>query len=551
MVLEPGDKIGKYRIINNLGAGGMADVYLVEDSTNRRQLALKALPQELARDPERAARFQKEVEHLTSLEHPHIVSIHDVGIDNGCHYYAMTYLSGGNLKQCIRQGMSAEQALTVIGQIADALHFAHAKGLIHRDIKPENIIFNSENRAVLTDLGIVRALGSRTRMTKTGMSIGTPHYMSPEQARGKEVDGRSDIYSLGVVLYEMLTGNLPYDSEDTFAVAFQHVSDPLPELPQDLAVYQPLIDRMMAKDQKGRFADASVLLEAVSHLQAGRTIKRPVAATRVMESPQETKISRAKTEVRERIVEDYPTPQQKISWVGKNKWIAIFGLLPIFVLGGFLLNKDREISGDNAKSFIVAANAGDITQVEALLKRGIDVDVRDPDGNKSTALIRAAWGGHIDIVRLLVEYGADVNARCLVWGASALSLAVLQNHPSVVRLLLENGADPNTIGFRNRDRTYAAGAQAPVLIVAAEEGFESIINQLYRHGANINDRDRLGKTALIYAAERGNITTVRYLLKCGANVHAKDKNGSTALLIAIRNGNYEIRNLLIEHGARL
>ena len=304
MMFEPDSMIGKYRIIRNLGAGGMADVYLVEDTTNRRQVALKVLPPEFARDPERAARFQKEVEHLSVIKHPHIITVHDVGSDGGCHYYAMPYMTGGNLKQRIQQGMSADQSVSVLLQIADALHFAHAKGLIHRDIKPENILFDAKGQAVLTDLGIARAVGSRTRMTKTGMSIGTPHYMSPEQARGKGVDARSDIYSLGVVFFEMLTGNLPYDSEDTFAVALKHVSDPLPELPPNLTSYQSLIDRMMAKEKKGRFADASSLLKAVSHLQAGRTIKRPAAATRVMERSSKTQIRSTKTEVRERIVVD-------------------------------------------------------------------------------------------------------------------------------------------------------------------------------------------------------------------------------------------------------
>jgi formylglycine-generating enzyme required for sulfatase activity len=170
----------------------------------------------------------------------------------------------------------------MLRQMADALRFAHGKGLIHRDIKPENIMFDGEERPLLTDLGIAKAIGSGTRMTKTGMSIGTPHYMSPEQARGKSVDGRSDLYSLGVVFYEMLTGKVPYEAEETLAVAYAHVNEPVPELPTSLAAYQHFIDRLMAKSPEDRFADAAQLVTTVEKVQAGQQVARPASATRVM-----------------------------------------------------------------------------------------------------------------------------------------------------------------------------------------------------------------------------------------------------------------------------
>ncbi len=281
-MIESGHQIGKYRIVKKLGAGGMADVYLAEDTLMGRHVAMKVLPPEFARDPERAPRFEKEVLHLASLSHPHIVTIYDVGHDGGYHYYTMAQLSGGDLKQRIRDGLSPKQALDILRRMADALGYAHGKGLIHRDIKPQNILFDEASRPYLTDLGIAKAVGAGSQMTKTGMSVGSPHYMSPEQARGMPVDGRSDLYSLGVVLYEMLTGSVPYDAEDTFAVALKHVNDPVPEFPPQLSSYQPLLDRLMAKNPDERFSDASALMEAIDLMQSGQTLVSQEAATRVM-----------------------------------------------------------------------------------------------------------------------------------------------------------------------------------------------------------------------------------------------------------------------------
>ena len=264
------ERLGKYEIIELIGQGGMADVFRAKDTAMGRDVALKVLPPELARDPERIARFDREVRTSAGLSHPNIVVIHDVGYEDGFHYYSMELLTGGDLKQCIRTGVAPDQALTLLKEIAEALEYAHGKNIIHRDIKPENIMFDERGQSKLTDLGIAKAIGSGTRMTATGISIGTPHYMSPEQARGRMIDARSDIYSLGVVFYEMLTGDVPYSAGDTFAVAYSHINDPIPRLPSYLAEYQPLIDRMMAKHPKDRFQSASLLNQAIENLKSGQ-----------------------------------------------------------------------------------------------------------------------------------------------------------------------------------------------------------------------------------------------------------------------------------------
>ena len=277
--------LGRYRIIRKLGAGGMADVYLAEDKSMGREVALKVLPPEFARDPERISRFRKEVQACAKLNHPHIIPVYDVGEATigglHYHYYSMALLPGGDLKARIEKGVPPEQSLSLLKALAEALRYAHHKGLVHRDIKPENILFDENDRPVLTDLGIAKAIGSGTKMTGTGMSIGTPHYMSPEQARGQDVDGRSDLYALGVLLYEMLTGKVPYDAADTFAIGIAHINEPIPQLPSELNRYQGLLNTLMAKQPGERFEGAGELLEAIESLRQGGSYSAP-AKTRVL-----------------------------------------------------------------------------------------------------------------------------------------------------------------------------------------------------------------------------------------------------------------------------
>ena len=266
MTLQGGTRLGHYRIIALLGRGGMADVYRAEDERLGREVALKAVPPEFARDPERIERFEREVRAAARLSHPNIVTVHDFGRGEGHHFYTMALMPGGDLKARIRanpEGMPPAEARAVTVAVARALDYAHQQGFVHRDVKPENILFWQDGTPQLTDFGIARAMSEGTRMTATGMSIGSPHYMSPEQARGLEVDGRSDLYSLGVVLYEMLTGRLPFDARDTLAVALSHLNDPVPELPPALAGWQPLLDRLLAKSPEERYASAGQLAEVL------------------------------------------------------------------------------------------------------------------------------------------------------------------------------------------------------------------------------------------------------------------------------------------------
>jgi predicted Ser/Thr protein kinase/tetratricopeptide (TPR) repeat protein len=265
-------KIPGYEILREIGQGGMATVYLARHSKLEREVALKVMSPALAADPTFGERFTKEAKIVAQLNHPGIVGIYDVGSHGTLNYMSMQYVSGGDLTEKIKQGLSPREALGILRKVAVALDFAHAKGYIHRDIKPENILFDEKGRPMLTDFGIAKASNASTQMTQTGAAIGTPRYMSPEQARGKKADHRSDLYSLGVILYEMLTGQVPYDADDSLAIGIKHVTEPVPKLPPRLVRYQPLINKLMAKRPEQRFQTGREVVRAIDKVLGGETI---------------------------------------------------------------------------------------------------------------------------------------------------------------------------------------------------------------------------------------------------------------------------------------
>ncbi|MBI2379796.1 MAG: protein kinase [Gammaproteobacteria bacterium] len=258
-----------FQIEGELGSGAMASVYLATQTSLDRKVALKIMAASLAADQSFCERFLREGRMLARLSHPHTVTIHDIG-STGHHYYmAMEYLPGGTLKDKMRAGMSLEQGLKVLRQIAEALGYAHSRGVVHRDVKPANILFRENGSAVLSDFGIAKPLGEGTQFTQAGFAVGTPSYMSPEQAQGKELDGRSDLYALGIVLHELLTGKPPFEGTDTLSTALMHLTQPVPQLPPALSRYQNLIDRLMAKTPEERFANADALVQALDAVMAG------------------------------------------------------------------------------------------------------------------------------------------------------------------------------------------------------------------------------------------------------------------------------------------
>ncbi|WLG68094.1 serine/threonine-protein kinase [Pseudomonas brassicacearum] len=269
-----------YDIEGPIGEGAMASVYLATQRSLERKVALKVMAAALAADPTFCERFLREGKTLARLSHPHTVTIHDIGNVGELYYMAMEYLPNGTLKERIAAGLTPEQGLTYIRQIASALGYAHGLGLVHRDVKPANILFRADGTAVLSDFGIAKSLDDRTQFTQAGFAVGTPSYMSPEQARGQDIDGRADLYALGVVLYEILVGKLPYTGNDALSTALAHLTEPLPELPVHHGRYQDVLRKLLAKDPAERFPDAAALLRALDNLpdeSAEATLIRPLS----------------------------------------------------------------------------------------------------------------------------------------------------------------------------------------------------------------------------------------------------------------------------------
>lgn len=260
-------QIPGYRVIRKINQGGMSTVYLAIQISVGRVVALKVMNPQLNNDPAFSERFQREATIVGQLSHPNIVAIYDIGRHEDLNYIAMDYLPNGSVHDKMSTGLSGEEVLRITREIASALDHAHEKGYIHRDIKPENILFRSDNSAVLSDFGVARGLANNSRMTHVGTVVGTPHYMSPEQTKGNSVDGRSDIYSLGIVFYEMLTGTLPYQGDEAVTIALKHISAPIPKLPMQYLAYQKILEKLLAKDPEQRFQRGRDLILAIEDLE--------------------------------------------------------------------------------------------------------------------------------------------------------------------------------------------------------------------------------------------------------------------------------------------
>jgi len=255
-------EIPGYKVLREIGRGGMSIVYLAIQENLDRQVALKVMHQRITGDQEFKTRFQREGKSIAQLTHPHIVNAFDMGIAGDHYYIAMEYIPDGNLKDLINdRSVTLERKIEITKDIASALRYAHQKGCIHRDVKPMNILFREDGSAVLTDFGVAKMTHQAgATLTSTGFIIGTPRYMCPEQATGGQVDNRSDIYSLGVVFFELLSGRTPYDSDSAISVLYKHVESPIPALPAYLSQYQPIIYRLMAKKPEDRYQNIDELL---------------------------------------------------------------------------------------------------------------------------------------------------------------------------------------------------------------------------------------------------------------------------------------------------
>ena len=273
-IVKNSPKIPGYTILSRLGEGGMATVYLAIQESFGRKVALKVMMHKAQEDPSYGERFLREARIVARLSHPHIVPVYDVGSSGDCHYISMEYLDAGNLADRIQKGLTLNEVICITRDVAAALDYAHRKGFIHRDIKPDNIMFREDGAAVLTDFGIARPTSPDSNMTQVGKVIGTPKYMSPEQTKGDTLDNTCDLYALGIMLYEMLTSNVPFDGGNAFEIGIKHLKEPVPRLPKDVAVFQTLIDKLLVKNKEQRLQSGQEVISILGKIEEVLRLKK-------------------------------------------------------------------------------------------------------------------------------------------------------------------------------------------------------------------------------------------------------------------------------------
>lgn len=328
--IKIGQTFGKYQIIESLGRGGMAEVYKAYQETLDRHVAIKVMHTFLAEDSDFLGRFKREARAMAALSHPHIVRVYDFEIQDDVYYIVMEYVSGGTLTKKLEelsakgQWLPLQETLKIILQVAEAMAYAHRQGMIHRDIKPSNIMLNEQGNAVLTDFGLAKILSGPT-YTATNATIGTPAYMSPEQGMGETGDGRSDIYALSVLLFQMVTGRLPYQATTPLATLMKHISEPIPSPlkynPNVPAGVQQIIQKGMAKEPEARYQTANDLIrdlqQAIRLAESDVTATLTVLPTVDLPTPGPTQLG------------PKPAPP-KIPWL----WVGVGGFLVLLFLVG-------------------------------------------------------------------------------------------------------------------------------------------------------------------------------------------------------------------------
>ena len=273
-------EIQGYKITRCIGQGGMASAFLAEQTSLGRKVVLKILDASVHDSPQAIERFLNEGRIVAGLQHPHIITIYDVGRAGNRIFISMEYVDGGDLKSRLieERTISPPEALEIVRKIASGLAVAHASGIVHRDVKPGNILFRRDGTPLLSDFGIAKRLQTDGDLTATGVFVGSPNYMAPEQADFAPIDARADIYALGVILYEMLTGQKPYQSSSVVEVIYQHREAPIPRLPAPLSMFQGMIDAMLAKDRERRFPNCGALLRYIADLKRTKAYKALVKA---------------------------------------------------------------------------------------------------------------------------------------------------------------------------------------------------------------------------------------------------------------------------------
>lgn len=411
-------KIPNFELDKEIGRGGMSRVYLARQLEPKRKVAIKIVSPGNAADEAFLQSLKQEGDTIASMSCDNIVTVYACGVIDLHYYMAMEVLSGGDLSEKIKQGIRPDDAIDIMLQVGNALKHAHSKNVLHRDIKPENVMFHESGKAVLVDFGIAKEADSTSSFTQVGAVVGTPHYMSPERCMGKATDHRSDLYAMGVMFFELLTGKKVYDGRDTFAVSYAHVYEPVPPLPPEHARFQSLINKLLAKDPDDRTQTAEEMLEALRRVKAGNA----EPSTRRMDTAARQLGASADTMVSTPIPGRGPAPAATGANAGKTaggapaaassaaapaekssmKWVAAGAIALVLALGGYIVFrpapkvvqqnafgtdaprkqlsptdsiKVQDLLG-SARAFI---NLGDTDSAEENYLKALTIDCTDPD----------------------------------------------------------------------------------------------------------------------------------------------------------------------------
>jgi serine/threonine protein kinase len=421
----------RYRLEEKIGSGGMSSVYRAFDPTLERWVAIKLMHRDISNDPDQLERFRREARAVAQLNHPHVVTVIDAGEDDGAPYIVFEYVEGETLKERIRRlgRLPVSEAVAYAIEIGRALEAAHASLLVHRDVKPQNVLIDPDGRAKVTDFGIARSLEAQG-LTATGRVLGTTDYVSPEQALGHEVTGQSDIYSLGVVLYEMLTGETPFKADTQVAVAMKHVREPLPDVqrrrPEISAALAAVVERSTAKETQNRYATVGEMvhdLEEVLAIEAARTGQATGEATTVLRTLSDDTADFAPVRLRR--------PKRALA-------LTLLLLAALAATGAFLATRTEKGTGGpvvkkprDLSEVRLAGGAASDYDPEGDNKESPDATRNALDGNRSTHWSTETYQGGFEGsnksgVGLYVDAGKLIDARglTLVTSSPGFSAAV-------------------------------------------------------------------------------------------------------------------------------
>jgi tRNA A-37 threonylcarbamoyl transferase component Bud32 len=429
---------GRYRLEAKLGSGGMSTVYLARDTTLDRPVAVKVMHREMSEQADQLQRFRQEARAVAKLSHPNVVAVIDAGEDGGHPYIVFEYVEGETLKQRINRvgALDPQEALAYAIEIARALAVAHARNMVHRDIKPQNVMIDAEGRAKLTDFGISRQL-EQDGMTATGRVLGTTDYVAPEQAMGRGVDQRSDIYSLGVVLYEMLVGQVPFQADSQVGVAMKHVNEELPDVqqlrPEISAAAALVVERATAKDPGERYEQVGEMiddLETALEVEAARAGSTTGEATSILDA--------------------VPPAKRKLSTRARLSWVALVLLL---LVGGGVVAAVALIGGGGAPG----GGGG------ALVDKGSPVAIEsatdyDPqgDGEEDPSEVEFAVDGNLGTAWSTEHYDSETFAGTKTGPKPGVGLYVTTKSPAEPTEMIIHTPTPGWAG-----EVYAAASGPP------------------------------------------------------------------------------------------